>query len=391
MAIKVLISPQKYVQGPGAVARLGDHLAPFGIKNPLLLASPSALKAVKDDITGSLKAKGVSHAFTEFGRACTWAEIYRVRDRCLQGGHDAIISCGGGTAMDTGRAAAAGPAFSTSPPKGFEQLGANVPYIQIPTIAATDAATASTSVVYDERGAWVTFVLVRRNPAMVLADTRVIARAPVRTLVSGLGDALTTFFEMDACRRSGAGNLAGGQATLTARMMARLCLDTIMDYGPRAILENEAGIPGPALEAVVEANILLSGLGYENGGVSAAHGLAASFTNFHGLFNPEPLHGELAAFSTLIQLIMEDKDTEIIDEVFEFCRTVGLPVTLAELGLADVTDEALLKIAEDASRGLLIRSMPRASAAPDAEGRYYDAREIFDCLKAADACGRAMR
>jgi len=370
------------------MTQIGNHLETFGIKNPLILASPSAMKAVKDDISGSLDSRGVQYAFTEFGRACTWDEIFRVKEACLEGGHDAIISCGGGTAMDTGRAAAAGPAFSTSPPEGFDPLGANVPYVQVPTIAATDAATASSSVIYDEHGAWVSFVLVRRNPAMVLVDTQIIAQAPVRTLVAGLGDALPTFFEMDVCRRTGAPTLAGGPATRTARMMARLCYDTVMEYGPRAVIENEAGVPGPALEAVVEANVLLSGLGYENGGVSAAHGLATSFSNFHNLFDPAPYHGELAAFSTLVQLIMEDKDSELLDEIFGFCQAVGLPTTFEELGLQDVTDEVLKKIAENASRGLLIRSMPRAKAAPDPEGRFYDALEIFHCLKAADAYGQ---
>ena len=171
-------------------------------------------------------------------------------------------------------------------------------------------------------------------------------------------------------------------------MMARLSFDILMEYGKDAISEVEAGVPGPALEAVVEANILLSGLGYESGGLAAAHAIAGSFTFINDHFHPSPCHGQLVAFGTLPQLCMEERDSEFLDRIFGFCREVGLPTTFKEMGLEHVTDESLRMVAGHASKSILISSMPKAKKTPDEENRFYDPDEIFRCLKETDNRGR---
>jgi glycerol dehydrogenase len=366
------------------------HLGIFGITNPLIMASPSALKACQEIMAQSLDASGIKHAFLEFHQECTFEEIYRVRDVCLEGKHDAIISCGGGKAMDTGRAAAAGFAINpgTSPPEIFNPLGADVHCIQVPTVAASDAATASVSVFYNEHGRQEGAVMMQKNPTMVLVDTQIIAQAPVRTLVAGMGDALATYFEADVCRRTDSPAITGGHAPRTILMMARLSFDTLMEFGKAAIGEVEAGVTGPALEAVVEANILLSGLGYESGGLAAAHAIAGSLTFIHDHFDPSPYHGELVAFGTLTQLFMEERDSEFLDIIFGFCKEVGLPTTFQEMGLEQVTDESLRMVAGHASKSILMSSMPKAKKTPDEENRFYDPDEIFRCLKETDNRGR---
>jgi glycerol dehydrogenase len=390
MSTKILVSPQRYVQGPDVLSQIGSHLGIFGITNPLIMASPSALKACQETITKSLDAGGIKHTFLEFRQECTFEEIYRVRDACLEGKHDAIVSCGGGKAMDTGRAAAAGFAINpgASPPEIFNPLGANVHCIQVPTVAASDAATAAVSVFYNEHGRQEGAVMMQKNPTMVLVDTRIIAQAPVRTLVAGMGDALATYFEADVSHRTESAAITGGQAPRTALMMARLSFDILMEYGKEAISDVEAGNPGPALEAVVEANILLSGLGYESGGLAAAHAIAGSFTSIHDQFDPSPFHGELVAFGTLTQLCMEEKDSEFLDKIFGFCKEVGLPTTFKEMGLEHVTDESLNMVADHASKSILMGAMPKAKKMPDEENRFYDPDEILKCLKEADSRGR---
>ncbi len=135
----------------------------------------------------------------------------------------------------------------------------------------------------------------------------------------------------------------------------------------------------------------MSGLGYENGGLAAAHAVATSWTQVYDLFEAHPTHGQLAGFSTLTQLIMEARPHEFLDRIYGFCKKVGLPTTFEELGLKNASDEAVRKVAEDASKNFVIMSMPRASKMPDDEGKFYDPDEIFNCMKAADAYGKAFR
>ena len=393
MTTKILVSPQRYVQGPDVLSQLGSQLGIFGINNPLIMASPSALKACRDTMAKSLDAGNIKYAFIEFNRECTFKEIKRIKDACLDGGHDAIINCGGGKAMDAGRAAAAGLAINVgvTPPEILNPLGADVPCIQVPTVAASDAATASVSVIYNEQGVQETAVYTRVNPVMVLADTLVIARAPVRTLVAGMGDALATYFEANAAHQKGNPAPTGGLAPRTTLMMTRLCFDILMEHGVQAKREAEAKNPGPSLEAVVEANILMSGLGYESGGLAAAHSIATGLNIIHDQCDPEPYHGELVAFGTLTQLIMEERDTAFLDKVFGLCKDVGLPTTFLEMGLKKVTNETLKTVAEVASRSTMISSMPKAYKTPDSENRFYDPEEIVRCMKETDAYGAAFK
>jgi glycerol dehydrogenase len=392
MSTKTLIFPQRYVQGPNTLAQIGDHLEILGIKSPLVVGGPTALGICRESIQQSINTKEMTCAFHTFGGETSWNEINKIKEACQKGGHDAIMSCGGGKVLDAGRTAAAANAINAGvvPPEVIEGVGAGIPCIQIPTIAATDAPTAKVSVIYNEKGEFETFLIFPTNPAMVFVDTEVIAKAPADQLVHGMGDALATYFEADISYRTATPTLAGGLCSRTALMVAQLAFDTLMQYGVQAKTEVENNIAGPALEAVIEANILLSGLGYENGGLSAAHAIALSYTRIYHLFEKHPSHGQFVAFSTLTQLMMEERSKDFLDKIYGFCKAIGLPITFEQLGASNVTDDALKMVAEDASKSVLIISMPKASRTPDEEGRYYDPNEIFNCLKAVDAYGRAF-
>jgi len=393
MSLKVLVAPLRYVQGPNALAHLGEQLQEIGIKNPLLLASQSARKAIGGIASRSLHQGGISHSFCDFGGECTWDEIKRVKDLCIAGSHDAIISCGGGKTLDTGRAAAAASAVNPekSPPEFFPRFGAAVACINIPTVAATDASTSAVSIVYSEKGAVEAALAFPTNPAMVLVDTTVIARSPVRMLVAGMGDALATYFEADMSRRTGTPSVqTGAQSTRAAQALGRLCLDTLLEHGTQAKTEAEAQVPGPALEAVTEANVLLSGLGFESGGLSASHAIGHAFHSIHERFEIDLYHGELVAFGTLTQLVLEGRGPAYLGKIFRFCKSVGLPTTFDEMRLKDVTDEDLMTVADFASKHVIIRSMPEGRQQADKDGRFYDQQAVFHALKITDALGRSL-
>jgi len=229
------------------------------------------------------------------------------------------------------------------------------------------------------------------SPTMVFVDTSVIAKSPVRLLVAGMGDALATYFEAAMTYQTGSrAVVTQSYSTRATQALARLCFDLLMDYGLQGKIEAEAGVPGPGLEAVVEANILLSGLGFESGGISASHAVGHGFHHIPEFFEVPQYHGELVAFGTLVQLLLERRKPAFLDTVFGFCTTVGLPTTFAEMTLKDLTDEALETVALAASRDMIIKSMPGSNAVPDEQGRYFDHREILHAIIATDAYGRAF-
>jgi glycerol dehydrogenase len=175
------------------------------------------------------------------------------------------------------------------------------------------------------------------SPSAVLVDTRIITEAPVRFLVAGMGDALSTWFEAESCQKKFVGNmtLTGDVGSMTAYALARLCYDSLLKYGLSARRACEAHVVTPALEHIIETNTLLSGLGFESCGLAGAHGFQIGFTALKVTHNY--LHGEIVSFGTLASLFLTDKDKALIDEVYLFCESVGLATTLAEIGLPNVS------------------------------------------------------
>lgn len=358
---RVLIAPGRYVQGPGTIERLGEYVAPLGDR-PLVVIDKTVLELFGEQITSSL-TEHLDPLQEPFGGECSRHEITRLQKRAGDS-TNAVIGIGGGKTIDTVKAVA---------------YYLKVPVVIVPTIAATDAPTSALSVIYTENGVFEEYLFLPRNPDLVLLDTAVIAKAPPRFLASGMGDALATYFEAEACATSQARSMAGGRITLAARSLARLCYETLLEYGEQALWAAKRQVVTPALEYIVEANTLLSGLGFESGGLAAAHAIHNGLTALEETH--DAFHGEKVAFSTLVQLVMEGRSTEEIEEVMDFCSAIGLPVTLARLGVNQVEPHRIMEVAKAATKeGETIHNMPFP----------VTAEMVRDAIVAADAIGRAF-
>lgn len=357
---RVFISPSKYVQGAGELDRLGEYTKVYG-KKALVIISAGGKKRFGDRVEASLAAAGVECAFDEFNGECSQAEIDRLVEVLKGTGSDVVLGVGGGKIFDTAKAVAA---------------AVDVPVVVVPTIAATDAPCSALSVIYTDEGQFKEYQFFKQNPNLVLMDTEVIAKSPVRLTVSGMGDALATYFEARACKRSDAGTCAGGKVTSAAMALARLCYETLMSDGVKAKLALEAGACTESVEKVIEANTLLSGLGFESAGLAGAHAIHNGMTAMpetHAFY-----HGEKVAFGTLTQLVLENADE--LYEVLDFCVEVGLPVTFAQLGVADASYERVLEVARLAcADNDTLHNMP-FEVTPE---------KVANAMLAADAYGRA--
>ncbi len=360
---RIFNSPAKYVQGPDALAELARYTEALG-SSVLAISTASGIERVGAKIKAGFAESSASVAFEPFNGECSDAEIDRICAAATAAGADVIAGVGGGKVLDTAKAVA-------------YKLG--VPVAICPTIASSDAPCSALSVIYTEEGVFDRYLFLPSNPDIVLMDTTVISASPVRLTVSGMGDALATYFEAQASVDSEADTCAGGKATSAALALARLCFETLMADGVKAKVALEAGCLTPAVERVIEANTLLSGIGFESCGLAAAHAVHNGMTQLpetHGCY-----HGEKVAFGTLVQLVLENAPTEKLEEVLGFCMEVGLPVTLEELGVEDTSRERIMAVAKAAcAPGDTMGNMPftvtptmvcDAILAADALGHYY--------------------
>lgn len=329
---RMLLAAGRYIQGPEALAEIGSHARRLG-RSALLIGGKTALSLCAPAIEESLAAQGLSSRRELFGGISSRAEINRLAALARDNRADCVIAIGGGSALDAGKAVA---------------FDLNSPVIVVPTTVASDAPCSALSVIYSESGVFESYLFLPRNPDCVLVDTTLVAQSPARFLVAGMGDALATVWESGTCARSGKPNplTEGGQQTLATLALARLCYDTLRQWGLQARLAVERGVVTPAVEAIVEANILLSGLSSENGGHAAAHSIHNGLTTLAATRNK--LHGEKVAFGVLAQLVLEGRAPGEIREVQDFCSAVGLPICLAELDLAEPSRAEIRQVAEAA-------------------------------------------
>jgi glycerol dehydrogenase len=172
-----------------------------------------------------------------------------------------------------------------------------------------------------------------------------------------MGDALATYFEARSCDISRSNTISGGKPSKTALALAELCFDILMEDGLKAKISIENHVLSTALENVIEANTFLSGVGFESGGLAAAHAIHNGFTvmpQTHSAY-----HGEKVAFGTIAHLVLENAPEDEISDVIRFCQSVGLPTTLAGLGIKDATEDEITAVAEaSCAAGETIHNMP---------------------------------
>jgi len=356
------VFPGKYIQGVGAIGELPALIELLG-EQGLILASPSVSHKVLPGCSVDWNARAIP--VEVFRGECCEKELTRLSATIAQMHSDVIVGMGGGKTIDTAKIAA-------------DRAG--MPVIIVPTIASTDAPCSGCAVLYSEGGVFDSVCYQKANPAAVLVDVGIIAAAPTRFLVAGMGDALSTWFEARSCERTHSPNECGGYSTAAGLGIAKLCYETLLNHGVAAKLASERRLVTPALDRIIEANILLSGIGFESAGLAAAHSIHNGLTALaetHSFY-----HGEKVAFGVLAGLQLADASADEVSTVFSFCEDIGLPTTLADIGLGNAGRERLMAAAEEAC----VPSQPIHH-----EAGVITPGKVLEAILAADVIGRRRR
>lgn len=343
---KSIIAPCRYYQGSGLLTDAYRYVSHIG-RNFTVICDDTVKTILQKKLEIGFRSAGRTCKYVTFNGECSMSEVLRLVDIVAEDECDGIIGAGGGKTLDTAKLVG-------------EYCGC--PVITVPTIASNDAACACLSSLYTDDGTFLKMQKLRTGPEVVLADAEILSSGPLKYLIAGMGEAVTTYYDAISCEYAGVQNYTGGSRSNTVMMLAKLCRDLILENGEEAVRGYDDKSTYNAFAKVIEAIIYLSAVGYQNCGCAASQAVYGGLTT---VIKPFPaLQGEGTAYGCLVQLLMEYSengawDTEEWEQLTEFHRSVGLPRKLKDLGINDINDELMMKIAKASCKpGTNMGNMP---------------------------------
>lgn len=317
-------SVQRYIQGPGELKNVFAYGRKYGDRF-LFIVDSGVIDMIRRQVEVIEDRAGCTCVFHSFFGECCQENVDLLAKVARESGCNVVLGVGGGKVLDTVKLTAD---------------AVDLPRIIVPTSASSDAPAADWAAVYDINGVHLGGVPTTRCTELVLVDSAIIARAPARLFAAGIADALVTWYEAEANERAFTPNYIGkGYARSLAGMaIAKECHDVLIRDGKIAYEAVKSKLLTPAVENIIEANILLSGLGFMNTGCAGAHGIHNGISEIEE--GKQFLHGEKVAFGLLGEMVLENAPREKLYEVMAFLDDLDLPITMEQFNIA-CSDENL--------------------------------------------------
>lgn len=324
-------APSIYYQEKGLLERIGEYVYPVS-ERFFIICEKNISDQIGSDIRKGLETAKIEWKKIVFEGVCTEELAMQYADKCMEAECEAIMGIGGNGVLDLAKAAG---------------HYAGVPVVVVPTDASSNAPCSSIAGLFknahfDKR------LRLGHCPDMVLVDSEIIAAAPARYLAAGMADAIATYLENKILFQSELeGRIKKGTISSTVIAASKESYDIVIAYGQKAWKDIQNHVCSDEVEKIIEANIYLSGIGFENGGLAAAHSIAKGMTH---LGKSDFLHGEFVSVGILAQMVMSGENPEEFQTMKKFLHSLELPVCLSDLKVENLREaaEAIAKPASSA-------------------------------------------
>ena len=319
------ISPLEVIRGKNAWIKSLETISNL-CRKPLLIGRSTSTKNLRSSLKNDLISKGIKAISFDLEHDCCDLDIHNACKFSKENNCDGIIAAGGGKVLDAGKLIA-------------DLLSINC--ITVPMSAATCAGWTALSNIYTPDGKFIKDVNLKRCPNLLIFDHGIVRNAPPRTLASGIADAVAKWYESSLTSCTSQDGFVQ-----QAVQMARVLRDQLFQNGYKAYKDPfskswEIVAEGCALTAGI-----IGGLGGSRCRTAAAHPIHNGLTQL--TYKNKPLHGELVGFGLLVQLNLEEKNSnsqlpkQAKSQLNAFLSQLNLPVNLESISLKNATSNELI-------------------------------------------------
>lgn len=318
-------APSEYVLEAGILNRLEEKLLERGFKKVLIVHGEKSWAATKPYWP---VLSEVEHTGYQYHGETSLSEIDAISKLVTEGSYDAIIGVGGGKVLDLVKSAG--------------HLS-HRPTVLIPTLASNCSPWTPVSVIYDDAGTFNRFDIYPVGASLVLIEPEILLHGPLDMFIAGIADTLAKWYEADVQLA----NIENKSVPLEiCYFTAKQCKEILLQYSQGAVEAAKTGNLNDDFIKVVETIIMLGGMvggfGDHYGRVAGAHAVHNGLTVLDETHHA--LHGEKVAYGILVQLVLENKWAEI-KSILPFYQKLGLPLSLEDLGVKQVTEEKIIRVA----------------------------------------------
>tara|TARA_Y100001968_G_scaffold276308_1_gene270523 strand:- start:350 stop:1468 length:1119 start_codon:yes stop_codon:yes gene_type:complete len=318
------ISPTKVVRGEGAWNKSLDLLISL-CKRPLLIGRSSTTKKIRDSFKKDLLLKGIQPISLELDHDCCELDVQNAYLISKENNCDGIIAAGGGKVLDAGKLVA-------------DLLHINC--ITVPLSASTCAGWTALSNVYTPDGKFIKDITLKNCPNLLIFDHKIVRAAPPRTLASGIADAVAKWYESSLTSSTSQDGFVQ-----QAVQMARVLRDQLFLNGFNAFLDPLSNSWVTVAEGCALTAGMIGSIGGAKCRTAAAHPIHNGLTQLE--YTKKPLHGELVGFGLLVQLDLEEKNSnsqlpkQAKSQLIDFFSKLNLPISMESICLRHTTRDEL--------------------------------------------------
>ena len=320
------ISPLNVIRGEGAWHKSLELITKL-CKKPLILGRSSATKRLRTSFKKDLLIKGIQALSLDLHHDCCELDIQKAYKFSKNNNCDAIIAAGGGKVLDAGKLIA-------------DLLDINC--ITVPLSASTCAGWTALSNIYTPDGKFIKDVALKRCPNLLIFDHSIVRTAPPRTLASGIADAVAKWYESSLTSSTSQDGFVQ-----QAVQMARVLRDQLFLNGHNAFKDPLSNSWEIVAEGCALTAGIIGGLGGARCRTAAAHPIHNGLTQLS--YKSKPLHGELVGFGLLVQLYLEEKNSnsqlpkQAKSQLINFLSQLNLPISIESISLRNATTSEIYK------------------------------------------------